>query len=836
MRGLTQIRRSMNSFPAVTRLIALAAGVRSLLEAGTKISYAADWSEYFGYQPQDGSGDRYFHLDPLWADANIDFIGIDNYMPLSDWRDGAEHLDATHGSIYDLEYLRQNIEGGEGYDWYYHSLDAQAAQIRTQIMDGAHSEPWVFRYKDIRSFWSLVHHERVGGVRSLAPTVWEPKSKPIWFTEFGCAAIDKGTNQPNKFLDAKSSESSLPNYSNGGRDDLIQKQYLRAMASYWNDPANNPVSKEYGGAMIDMSRAFVWAWDTRPFPVFPNNGELWSDGTNYARGHWINGRTGARSLASVVDEICRRAGVVHHDVSGLYGYVRGYVRTNVSDARSSLQPLMLRYAFDAIERDGVLKFRMRDGADAVSVDPDYFALGADDVSSLEQSREAEAELAGRVRLSFVQADANYENAHEEAVRPDDTTHAVSTSQLPMSLTLAEGRQVTERWLAESTISRDMIRMSLPPSQIGIGAGDIVELPADGNEGGGLFRVDRIEHGASQLVEAVRIDPSVYEPSEIADELPRVEAFVASVPVVPLFMDLPLIQQEDAPHAPYLAVSASTWPGDVAVYRSSTQENYSLSDIVSARSIIGVTLNELPRASAGLVDRGGSLDVKLDFGALSSVTQEALLSGENLAAIGDGTSGNWEMFQFQDAELIGAGTFALSRRLRGQLGSDALIPDTWPAGSCFVLMNGTPEQINLPANLRNIEQNFLIGPANRPYYDPSHVAQAHAFDGIGLRPYAPVHLRKDGVADHQFSWLRRTRMGGDDWSLPDVPLNEETESYRIQIKVEGQLKREVMVGSSVWDYTVAMRAVDGISGPYAVEVAQLSARFGAGLAARTVVVV
>ena len=78
------------------------------------------------------------------------------------------------------------------------------------------------------------------------------------------------------------------------------------------------------------------------------------------------------------------------------------------------------------------------------------------------------------------------------------------------------------------------------------------------------------------------------------------------------------------------------------------------------------------------------------------------------------------------------------------------------------------------------------------------------------------------------------MDGDNWSLPDVPLNEETESYRIQVKVEGQLKREVKVGTPVLDYTVAMRAVDGISGPYAVEVAQLSARFGAGLAARTVV--
>jgi hypothetical protein len=83
----------------------------------------------------------------------------------------------------------------------------------------------------------------------------------------------------------------------------MQKQYLRAMASYWNDPDNNLISEEYEGPMIDMSRAFVWAWDARPFPVFPINVEVWSDGPNYARGHWINGRTGARSLASVVDAI-----------------------------------------------------------------------------------------------------------------------------------------------------------------------------------------------------------------------------------------------------------------------------------------------------------------------------------------------------------------------------------------------------------------------------------------------------------------------------------------------------------------------------------------------------
>jgi len=84
MRGLTQVRSAAGTYPSVQQLRDLAADVRSILGAGTKISYAADWSEYFGHHPDDGSGDVYFHLDPLWADANINSVGIDNYMPLSD--------------------------------------------------------------------------------------------------------------------------------------------------------------------------------------------------------------------------------------------------------------------------------------------------------------------------------------------------------------------------------------------------------------------------------------------------------------------------------------------------------------------------------------------------------------------------------------------------------------------------------------------------------------------------------------------------------------------------------------------------------------------------------
>ena len=146
-------------------------------------------------------------------------------------------------------------------------------------------------------------------MKAAADTAWLPRSKPIWFTELGCPAVNKGTNQPNVFWDPKSSESFFPYYSDGSRDDFIQHRYLEATFAHWRDPANNPVSDVYAGRMVDMSRAHVWAWDARPWPDFPDRIETWVDGANYSCGHWLNGRASGASLAKVVAEICHRSGV-----------------------------------------------------------------------------------------------------------------------------------------------------------------------------------------------------------------------------------------------------------------------------------------------------------------------------------------------------------------------------------------------------------------------------------------------------------------------------------------------------------------------------------------------
>ena len=830
LRGMTRVRGTANSFPAVAALRQLAADVRQVLGAATKIGYAADWSEYFGYHPQDGSGDVFFNLDPLWADSNIDFVGIDNYMPLSDWREGTDHADAHWGSIYDLAYLKSNILGGEGYDWFYHSPEAAAAQIRTPITDDAHAEPWVFRYKDVKSWWSKAHHERLAGVRQASPTAWVPGSKPIWFTEMGCPAVDKGTNQPNKFIDPKSSESGLPYYSDGTRDELIQMQYLRAMFAFWADSDNNPTDPDSGVRMVDMGRAHVWAWDARPFPFFPNDQARWSDGEAYARGHWLTGRTGARSLASVVEEICTRSGVTAYDTRQLHGYVRGYMLRDTQGARAALQPLLLAYGFDVVERNGQLVFRNRSGLNGSAVELPSLAVLPDQDGLLERTRAPEAETAGKVRLNYVEAAGDYEARVAEAVFPDEAARSIAQTELPLALTVAEGRKIVERWLAESRVSRDGARFALPLSRLALGAGDIVRIPGDAaGEADELYRIDHLEQSGAQLIEAVRIEPGVYQPSDDVAEVAPVRPFTPAVPVYPLFLDLPLLGGSEIAHAPHVAVTATPWPGTVALYSAVSDSGYTLNRLIGAAATIGVTQSPLAAAKPGLRDRGAPLRVKIFGGTLSSVPWDAVLNGANLAAIGDGTAANWEVFQFADAELVGEDTYDLSNRLRGQAGTDYAAPSDWPAGSRIVLLNGVPEQIELQLSARGLARHYRIGPAARNYDDPSYIHKVEAFDGIGLRPYSPCHLRaeRDASGDLQLSWIRRTRVDGDSWASVEVPLGEDSEAYLLRVISGSAILREVTVASPNWTYLQSMQTADGATVPYSIDVAQISQSFGPG---------
>lgn len=843
MRGLTTVRSSQNAFPFVAALVALAADVKSVLGPGTKVLYSADWSEYFGHQPPDGTGDVYFHLDPLWASAAIDAIGIDVYWPLADWREGRAHLDYQAGfrSTHELAYLRGNVQGGEGYDWYYASAADRDGQIRSPITDGF-GKPWVFRYKDITSWWLNAHYDRPGGVESAVPTAWVPQSKPFWFMEIGCPAVDRGANQPNVFVDPKSVENSLPYYSRGVRDDLIQRRYLQAFreAFDWTKPEYsgdlNPISAVTGERMVPLDRIYVYCWDARPYPAFPFETLIWGDGDNWPLGHWLNGRLSSGSLGAVVSHILEDYGFADYVSAGLNGTVPGFVIDRVMSARDALQPLELAYFFDSVESAGKIYFRHR-GLEGVVAGVARDALVEKRVGDalLTLTRGQETELPASAKLRFIAADSDYEQAVAEARRLTGASGRVAQADLPIVLDDTLAGPIAESWLFETWAARERAEFALPPSQMAIEPGDVVSVVSDGRTR--VLRVTDISDHGVREIEARSIDSEVYDRVPLPSRVPAPKPPVQIGSPALAFLDLPLLGTNTDALAGYVAAVQVPWPGSVAVYASAQTSGYQLKAIASAAATMGVLLDALPAGPEGRIDWHARVRVKLTQGELSSLDVVTMLAGGNTAAVRN-AGGDLEVVQFLNADLVDFQTYELSGLLRGQGGTESAMQSAVSAGAPFILLDAAVTRVPLAFEDINLPYNWRYGPGNRNIGDASYVTSAHAFAGAGLRPLSPVQVRgaRSETGDLTISWIRRTRVGGDSWETSEVPLGEDSEGYDVDVLSGTTIVRTLSTATSSAVYSAADQVADfGSAQPVvSVAVAQKSALAGRGAARRAVI--
>ena len=843
MPGLTTIRSGATTYAAVQAYRDLLADVRSILGSGTRIGYAADWSEYFGHQPGDGSGDVFFHLDPLWADPEIDFIGIDNYMPLSDWRDGFNHADAAEGwpAIYDRAYLQENIAGGEGFDWFYASAADRSAQVRTPITDGAAGKPWVFRYKDLRAWWSNPHYDRPGGVESGTPTAWVPQSKPIWFTELGCPAIDRGTNQPNVFFDPKSSESFVPYFSRGWRDDAIQRAYLEAIYLWWGEAANNPLSSVYGGRMVHVPECAAWTWDARPYPFFPALTDVWTDGANWRLGHWLTGRLGAVSLAALVRHLCLRAGLPESriDVTGLWGAVEGYAITALESPRASITTLSRHFGFDAVETEGLIRFVMRGRGAIITIAHDDL-VAAREGDLLELTRAQETELPQALKWQVARADEDYDAALVEARRITVDTTRIASESFPMAVPPEEAERRCRRALMEAWTGRETAAFRLPPSRLALDPADVVTLAHDGRSV--PLRLVSIADAEARGIEAVRQDREAHDlppgsprPSSLS------QTVVFGAPEVAL-LDLPQLTEDQPAHRPFAAAHAVPWPGEMAVFRSPSTDGFELLTTFGGRARIGTLVSDFFAGPTSRFDLGNALVVDQLTGTLESVTDLTLFGGANALAV-ESASGVWEVVQAGAAELIAPGRYRLTRLLRGQRCTEAAMANPAPAGARVVVLDEALASLPIAETDLGLPWNWRIGPASRSVSDETYVAASFTPLGAGLRPFSVAHVEQPWrkprtLGDLTIRWTRRSRaLSADSWGAVEVPLVEEVEAYEVEILDGVTVKRVLSTATTSATYTSAQQTADwgaplGPGDTLDIRLFQLSALVGRG-AAKTI---
>ncbi len=793
MRGLTQVRDAGNDFPFVDALVDLAADVRAIVGSSTKITYGADWSEYFGYHPSDGAGDVFFNLDPLWASDDIDAVGIDNYMPLTDWRD--DDLTAANPDgmtcADDQSAMMAAITSGEGFDWYYASDSDRDARTRSEITDGLANKPWVFRYKDIESWWSNYHHNRINGAEASGHTGWTPGAKPIWFTELGCPAVERGANQPNVFIDPKSSESMYPYFSGGARSDSQQRRFLEAHLKWWSS-ANAP------GGMVDADRIFLWTWDARPAPAFPENTELFADGENWQTGHWLNGRMGAGTQAEVIAAIMEDHGFHDYAVSEVSGDLTGYVQGDVTSARQMLEPLMQAFQIGARESGGILEFFSRASRSAptnavtVVVDEEGEPLW-------DEKRGQEADFASEALLDHYDEAGGYERASARSRKMSAGNERVLRTSLNGVLPEATATGAVEEMLRDHRVQRRTLHFRLPPLDIAFEPGDMVAL--DGVEGD--FLISRMQTGASRAVEASEYVPPMARQLEATTSRKAIDnhASASFAPIVAL-LDLPRLGDGGAMEYAMGAAFAKPW-SMVTLLSSAETEGYTSRCHFEKPATMGELTADLTSGTGSRFDYSQSVTVKLIFGSFSSASKLQVLNGANRIAVLS-NSGAWEIISFLDAEALGEGLWNISGLLRGQFGTEDAMVAGASAGARVVLLNDAVKSLALGTSELGLVLNWRAESGAKG-------VQLSAFAG-GERastPLAPVHLTgaRGGGGDIQLTWVRRGRDNANSWSAYEIAMDEPEERYLVEILSGGTVLRSEELTSPTYTYAQSDELAD-----------------------------
>jgi hypothetical protein len=834
LRGLTRVQDDTGTFPFVDHLRTLAADVRSILGSTTKISYAADWSEYFGYQPDDGSNDVHYNLDPLWADSNIDMVAIDNYMPLSDWRDDGAP-DGVGTSSRDGAVMVQNIAAGEGYDWYYASSSDRRDGVRSAITDGL-GKPWTFRNKDLKSWWANEHKPRIAGVEEPTSTAWLPQMKPLWFTELGCPAIDKGANQPNVFVDPKSSESHFPYHSSGNRDDAVQASFLAAHQSHWDpdhpefEESHNPLAATYGARMVDANSIHLWAWDVRPYPAFPENSELWSDGENWRLGHWLNGRLGAARLADVLAAILQDHGFAEFDVSNVHGFADGYVVSTMTSARAAMQSLIDLYQVQVLEHGGKLVFRTPEQTPPALLSRDDFADNKDQPQSIIK-RIQETELPKSVVLEHSDPQLEFQSSATYSRRIEGGSERQVSLNVPVILPQELAVPLVDNWLRAAWIGRNTVQIKLPRRYQHLQIGDQVEF--DTAKLNGKWLITRIEEAEELSVDLRTIETIA---SSVGFSGSRNATANASsqtgLPLVHL-LDLPLLSGEDTARASRIAVSSKPWPGAHNVFSAPDEASFTYRQSVGLRATIGTLKTPLAAGPLGRWDHVSFFDVEILAGNLAAQPGLQVLNGANAAAV-RAQNGSWEALQFANVELVDTNIWRLSTLLRGQGGTELEMTAGAAADTDFVLLNKAVVPLAYEVFEVGLPLNWKIAAGGTAISDPDSASLMFAPGLRGYMPLSPVHLKFEVNAsnDAEFSWIRRDRINADAWSDGDIPMSEASELYTAKIKSGETVLRQWNRGTGSVLYTRAEQLTDIASFPanLTLEVVQISATHGEGTSA------
>lgn len=267
-------------------------------------------------------------------------------------------------------------------------------------------------------------------------------------------------------------------------------------------------------------------------------------------------------------------------------------------------------------------------------------------------------------------------------------------------------------------------------------------------------------------------------------------------------------EESRVNAPGFYVAASgtgpAWRSAVVDQSKDEGTSWEAVGFLNVYSVMGACTSILPNPPAGIehyhMDTTSFVDVDMVKGQLSSITDDQLLNGKNLALVGK------EIIQFKTATLIGEKKYRLTNLLRGRRGSefDMYSHET---SELFVLLDHLAFVPVSPSDLNRVMQYRIRPSGSGEIYYREFTPQ-----GYNAYPWAPVHVRRTltGVAgDMIVTWYPRSRIGTEFPNDGENGTDTAPEEYTIQVRnaANDATIRTAVVTTPTWTYTAAEMDAD-----------------------------
>lgn len=518
------------------------------------------------------------------------------------------------------------------------------------------------------------------------------------------------------------------------------------------------------------------------------------------------------------------------DVTELTDQVRGYRVANIAAIRGAIEPLRASWPFDVVQQGYKIKFKKRGSASIATIPStalDARSAGSKPGIQITNSREMDSILAKKVTIKYLDYTREYDTNEQYASRINTDAVNEMSIEIPVSFNAAEAAQKAEVLLYLYWMERYDIKFVLPSLYANLEPGDVITIISP--EATYVLRLTALNTLPDGRIEcrAKYSQTALYSPTAIGEEGQSIGATLKlSGPATYELLDIPMLRDvDDTPGFP-TAMSGylSGWPGG-SLYRSE-DAGQTFTDIqdFTPGAVMGYATTSLAAHGGTVLDKTGTLTVKLFTGTLSSITEAQMFAGQNWFAYGLDT--RWEIIAAQKCVLQGDGSYILTDFLRGQAGTE------WATG-----LHAAMDKIIL---LDTVDLAFIVSQSaaigvSKIYRGitagkalDSEVNRSFTYNGVNLECLSPCQLtgnRHPTTNDWTLIWTRRSRFSG--WrDLVDAALGETSESYEVDIFSSNTyvtLKRTLTSSTPTVAYTSAQQVTDFGSnqGTLYVKIYQLS---------------